>query len=116
MEFVHPVMNEEVDAIGGHYMFTKEDLLAHDAGDVLYIIGYAATDTSCCGAGGCAYAIVPGHIKALHACLSEDNRYISEITPVEERFHAEITKALRMKEGISQVHFLLASGGKKVVF
>ena len=116
MEFVHPALHEEVNAIGGHYMFTKEDLLAHEVGDILYLIGYAATDTSCCGVAGCGYAIVPGHIKALRSCLREDNRYISEITPVDEQFYAEITKALRMKEGISQVHFLLASGGKKVMF
>ncbi len=114
MEFVHPALNEEVEAIGGHYMFTREDLLAHPVGDILYLVGYAATDTSCCGAGGCGYALVPGHVQSLRLRVNEDNRYISAITPVDERFYAEVTGAIRRKEGINQVHFLLASGGKEV--
>ena len=116
MEFVHPALNEEVNAIGGHYMFTKEDLLAHPAGDILYLVGYAATDTSCCGPGGCGYAIVPGHINSLRFRLNGDNRYISATTPVDERFYVEVTNAIRRKEGINQVHFLLASGGKKIMY
>ena len=116
MEFVHPSLYEEVDAIGGHYMFIKEDLLDHHVGGILYLVGYAATDTSCCGAGGCGYAIVAGHVRSLRFRLNEDNRYLSEITPVDERFYAEVTRAIRQKEGINQVHFMLASGGKKVMY
>lgn len=116
MDFVHPVLNEEIDAIGGYYMFTKENLMEHPHGNILYLIGFAATDTSCCGAGGCGYAVVAGHVQELHSCLSKEGRYISEVTPVDEQDHAEITRALRMKEGISQVHFLLTSGGEKVMY
>jgi hypothetical protein len=116
MEFVHPELNQEVYAIGGHYMFTKEDILPNQNGDILYLIGYAETDTSCCGVGGCGYAIVPGHINSLHLRLNNEKRFISEITPIEERLYEEISKTIRQKEGVGQVHFLLASGGKKVVF
>lgn len=116
MEFYHPALNEEVNAIGGHYMFTKEALLPHPQGDILYIIGYAATDTSCCGAGGCGYALVPGHVGSLRGRLSTDNRYISTTAPVDEQHYGEVARAIQMREGVTQVHFLLASGGKKVMF
>jgi hypothetical protein len=116
MEFVHPELNQEVYAIGGHYMFTKEDILPNPGGDILYLIAYAATDTSCCGIGGCGYALVPGYIHSLHLRLNNDKRYISEITPIEERLYEEISKIICQKEGVSQVHFLLESGGKKVIF
>lgn len=116
MEFVHPELNQKVYAIGGHYMFTKEDILRNPGGDILYLIAYAATDTSCCGMGGCGYAIVPGHINSLRFRRDNNERFISEVTPVEEQLYDEISKMIRQKEGVSQIHFLLASGGEKVIF
>ncbi|HHO77170.1 MAG TPA: hypothetical protein ENN05_12195 [Deltaproteobacteria bacterium] len=114
MDFVHPVLNEEVLGIGGHYMFIREDLIDHSAGDILYLVGYALTDTSCCGVGGCGYALVAGHIVCLHVRLGEDNRHISMLSPVQERFYPEVGRAVAYKEGVGQVHFLLETGEMKV--
>ena len=61
-DHVHLPLDEEVTAIGGSYRLVKEERLSIDGREVLYIVGHGVFDTTCCGAGGCAYAIVPGYI------------------------------------------------------
>ncbi|HDP24430.1 MAG TPA: hypothetical protein ENN34_03205 [Deltaproteobacteria bacterium] len=116
MEYVHPVLNEEVNAIGGFYVITKKDTLPHPQGEILYLVGHAVTDTSCCGLGGCGYAVVPGHIISFHAGSTEDERVISLVEPVETTLFSEIASEIARKEGVTQVHFLLSSGEKRVLY
>lgn len=116
MDFIHPLLNEEIDAIAGHYTITKEEILPHEKGPVLYLVGFACMDTSCCGARGCAYAIVAGHIEELRCGRSEDGRIISKVNPVTEDLYREITGKICVKEGINQVHFTRVSGEKKIVY
>lgn len=117
MEFVHPVLNEIITAIGGHYSFTKEDKIKHADREILYLIGFGAVDSSCCGFGGCIYALVPGYVITLHAGLSKDRgQPISLVEPVDELTYPSVAKVLKEKEGVIQVHFLTATGDKRVVF
>jgi hypothetical protein len=116
VEFVHPQLGEEVEAIGGHYLFTREESLDHPAGRILYFVGYAVLDRSCCGPAGCSYAVVTGRIVSLRFCLREDGRPVSIMDPIEESLYEDLAKAIRLKEGVSQVHFLCENGGSRVMF
>lgn len=116
VEFVHPNLGEEVEAIGGHYLFTREESLDHPAGRILYLVGYAVTDRSCCGPAGCSYAVVTGRIASLRFCLREDGRPVSIMDPIEESLYEDLAKAIRLKEGVTQVHFLCENGGSRVMF
>jgi hypothetical protein len=116
MEFVHPRLGEMVEAIGGHYLFNKEDGLDHGRGNIIYFVGYAVTDRACCGLSGCGYAVVAGHIVSLRYRINEENRFISILNPVEEDLYGEVAKAIRLREGVSQVLFLCEDGGSKVLF
>jgi len=116
MEFIHPALNTQVDAISGHYMITREERLPHPDGEVLYFIGYAVTERACCGPGGCGYAFVAGHVVSFRFRMTPDDKHISSIEPVQERWYADISKAIRRKEGVNQVHFLSKSGDYKVMF
>jgi hypothetical protein len=116
VEFAHPELGVEVKAIGGHYLFTREETLDHPAGQVLYLVGYAVTDRSCCGPAGCIYAVVTGRIVSLRFCMREDGRPVSIIDPIEESLYEDLAKAIRLKEGVSQVHFLCENGGSRVMF
>jgi len=51
-EFVHPMLGEDVTSISGHYALTHERTLRYAGKEVLYFVGYAVCDTSCCGSGG----------------------------------------------------------------
>ncbi len=116
MDFVHPLLNEEIDAIAGHYTIIKEEILPHERGPILYLVGFACMDTSCCGYKGCGYAIVAGHIEALRCGRSEDGRIVSRVDPIAEDLHEEIAARICLREGTSQVHFTLASGEKRIVY
>lgn len=63
-EYIHDKLDEEIDALAGHFVFEKEVRLPYQGKEVLYLVGYAVIDKSCCGPGGCGYALVPGYIKS----------------------------------------------------
>lgn len=116
MEFRHPRIGEEIEAIGGHYLFTKEEILNHESGKILYLVGCAVTDRSCCGLSGCGYAVVAGYIVSLHHTIQEDNASVSTLNPVPEALHEKIARTVRSREGVGQVQFLLENGQRNIVF
>ncbi|MEN6473445.1 MAG: hypothetical protein ABFD81_05470 [Syntrophaceae bacterium] len=117
MEFVHPVLGEDITAIGGHYTLTKEDRLIHAGREVLYLIGYGSVDTSCCGVGGCIYALVPGYVVSYRSHKHPENsRDVSLIEPVEVESLAALAAELKALEGVTQVQFFTAQDGRKVLY
>jgi len=63
-------------------------------------------DASCCGTGGCAYALVPGYIRRWKYRRTPDHRPVTRVEPIENK---DIQKALRRlikeKEPVQQVDF-----------
>jgi hypothetical protein len=116
MDFIHPLLHDPVSSIAGEYAFVKEAILPHERGDILYVVGFARMDRSCCGHGACGYAVVAGHVEKLRSGLSGDGRFISRVIPVGEDLYRELSSRIRSKEGVGQVHFLLDSGEKRIVF
>ena len=51
-DFTHPELGQEVTAIGGHYVFGKEIRWPFSNREILYFVGYAVLDSTCCGVGG----------------------------------------------------------------
>ncbi|HNQ85330.1 MAG TPA: hypothetical protein PLP82_01805 [Deltaproteobacteria bacterium] len=116
MEFRHPRIGEEIEAIGGYYLFTKEEILEHDSGRILYLVGCAVADRSCCGPAGCGYAVVAGYIVSLrHAGHGEDPG-VSILDPVPEARQHEVARTVKSREGVGQVQFLREDGQRSVVF
>lgn len=105
-EFIHYEMNEEIRAIGGQYTLTKEVRLPMNGRELLYITGYSVFDTSCCGAGGCGYAIVPGFILDWKTGKNVDGRYISRVEPVTDiKLQKEIRMLIKKREMVQEVRF-----------
>ncbi len=106
-EFTHPRQNDEIASISGRYAFTKEDTLDLDGRTLLYLTGYAVTDSACCGVAAVVFSLVPGFIVAWHSGKSADGRDISEVEPVaDEARKAEIASLLKEREMSTQVNFL----------
>ena len=106
IDFVHPELNEEVRAIGGHYVLTKEIRTSLRSNAVLYFVGYAVIDTSCCGVGGCIYATVPGFISKWKYKKTINNRPVSMIKPIRDpAIQREIRKLIEDREKIHQINF-----------
>ena len=106
-EHVHHELNQEITAIGGHYVLVKEARLPFRGREVLYLIGHAAFDTTCCGVGGCAYALVPGFIASWQSERKEDGLAVSQVEPIrDEAVQEEIRRRIEKQETIHQVQFL----------
>lgn len=107
MDFVHLPLNQEITAIGGHYTLVKEKRFTFKGRDILYLIGSAAFDTSCCGIGGCVYALVPGVVLDWKIRENQEGHAVSEIDPIRgEAIKSEIRSYLIEKEKVHQVQFL----------
>ena len=105
-DFIHPILGQEITAIGGHYVFNKEGRLTFDSRQVLYLVGYAVVDTSCCGVGGCAYALVPGIVKGWKYKKDDDGLSVSQIEPIiDADQQQEIRRLIQKKEIVQQVTF-----------
>ena len=104
-EYIHQT-GEEVRAIGGGYELQSEDILELDGKKILYVLGYGVFDTSCCGVGGCRYALVPGLLHEYKASTTPDGHFVSQVQPViDEELRGKISKQLLAKEAIQQVQF-----------
>ncbi|MCF8035499.1 MAG: hypothetical protein K9K62_01375 [Desulfobacteraceae bacterium] len=112
VEFTHPVLNEQVSAIGGHYVFTREVRAVFAGREMLYYTGYFVMDRSCCGVGGCAYALVAGFVQDWHCGSAADGRPVSRVRPVtDSKWQASITAGIKNADPMIQVSFLPAEFG-----
>jgi len=104
--YVHQALGQEVEAIAGRYILQKEVRLPVQGREALCLIGHAAFDTSCCGAGGCAYAVVPGFIVQWQSGATASGAAVSEVETVEEQAaRDEIERRLKSEEQVHQVNF-----------
>lgn len=106
MKYIHQGLNQEIRAIGGHYILVKEARLPYQGREVLYLVGHAAFDTSCCGPGGCAYAVVPGLVASWHSSQTENGFAISRIEPIKDaEAQNKIRQLIERAETVQQVIF-----------
>ena len=106
VEYIHKELNQEITAIGGHYVLVKEARLPYRGREVLYLVGHAAFDTSCCGPGGCAYALVPGFVASWHSEQTEEGLDISQLEPIENTdARNDIRRMIERMETVQQVSF-----------
>ena len=105
-DFIHPVINEEVRTISGYYVLARENRFAFNGREVLYYIGCAIVDSSCCAPGGCAYALVPGYIRQWKYKLNPENLSVSQVEPIRDAgVQSEIRRLIMKKDAVQQVNF-----------
>ena len=105
-EYTHEELDREVESVSGHYLLEKEVRMMFGGREILCILGHGVFDTSCCGAGGCRYALVPGYLLKWKTASDEAGRKISEVEPVnEDAVRREIEKLIKAKESVQQVNF-----------
>ena len=104
-EYTHD-LEKEVLSISGRYELEKEERFKYNEREILYVIGNAVVDSSCCGYGGCRYAVVPGFILKWKSKTNKDGFHISEVEPItEQMLKADLRKTLEKKEWVNQVQF-----------
>ena len=94
--------------VNGSYALGEVRHISVDGRDILYRLGSASLDNSCCGNYGCAYALVIGeamdaHTVGLDARTTSLVRQISDDDPLA----GTIRGVLSDREGVSAVNFYL---------
>ena len=106
-DFSHPELNVQVTAIGGSYVLFKEVRLPFNDEEILYVVGTAIFDTTCCGTGGCAYAQVQGFIRKWQYTIDANSRPVSRVQSIcRERVRKKIREIIFKKESVHQVDFI----------
>jgi hypothetical protein len=106
-EYIHQALNQEVTAIGGHYLLVKEARLPFEGREVLYLVGHAAFDTTCCGVGGCAYALVAGFLLRWKRRINERGLAVSEVESIhDQNVQQKLQQLIQKQEMVHQVRFL----------
>ncbi len=104
-EYTHDNL-EKITAIGGHYRFTDEKILKIDDKKIFYLKGYAIFDTTCCGAGGCSYALVKGIIKEFKYKKNSKNYFVSKLIKIQENpLKDKIIYSIKLSDFVQQVNF-----------
>ena len=105
-DFAHPQLGREVTSISGHYVFGKEIRLPYKGREILYFVGYAVLDSTCCGVGGCAYVLVAGYIRQWKYKKNQDDRPVSQVEPIRDPIvQKQIKNLIQKKEMVYQVTF-----------
>ncbi len=105
-DFVHVELDKEITAIGGHYVLTKEVRLPYLDKEILYLAGYAIYDTTCCGSGGCGYALVAGYIEDWKYKTNENGQPVTKAEPIKDKnIQNDIRMLIEKNELVNQVRF-----------
>ena len=84
VEFAHPKLGEEVQALAGYYIPYEEHTLPYRGREVIYILGHVCVDGSCCGTANCDYVQVPGFLKRKHIRTGETTSPVSEVEIIQD--------------------------------
>lgn len=105
-EYAHSELNKEVYSIAGYYIPQKEVKLKYNNREVLYVVGLGVIDSSCCGVGGCRYALVPGYLVNWKNKTNGDDLPVSDVESIsDEETRRDITQIISAKENITQIEF-----------
>jgi hypothetical protein len=106
IDHVHYELNCEITAIGGHYAFIKECALPYADQTILCYVGCALMDSTCCSAGGIAFARVAGYIRDFKYKTDKTGAPVSRIEPIlDTDSQSHISTVLRETESVTQVDF-----------
>jgi hypothetical protein len=86
----------------------EEGKLDYRGKEVLYLVGMAGIEASCCGTGGSAFIKVPGYIRAWKKGRNEAGLPVSEVEKIEAQGQRKEIQGLLEERhpGFTQVEFL----------
>jgi hypothetical protein len=106
LEYTHLELNRDFFSIAGYYTPLKEIRLKYDSREVLYVVGRAVIESSCCGTGSYGYVLVPGYIINWQNEKSEKGLPVSEVEPVSDEVSKDsIRGIIEEAEHISRIEF-----------
>ena len=106
LKYTHQKLEEDVICPHGYYTPLKEVRLKYNNREVLYMVGHAVLESSCCGSAKGKYVTVPGYIVKWQSTKNEDGLPVSEVELISgEEARKNIKQLIREAEAISQIEF-----------
>ncbi|MFC2022551.1 hypothetical protein ACFLTL_00090 [Chloroflexota bacterium] len=106
LEYIHLQTGEDILCIAGYYTPAKEVRLKYNNREVLYVVGQAVIESSCCGTGHWEYALVPGYVVSWQSRTNEAGLPVSRVEPIRDKaVQDDISRTLKETESVSQVEF-----------
>ena len=92
--------------MAGYYTPLKEIRLKYDGREVLYVVGQAVIESSCCGIGSFTYVLVPGYIVRWQKEKNKNGLPVTEVEPVSDKVSQEnLRRIIKEAEHILQIEF-----------
>lgn len=105
-QYTHVDPGSEVRGRSGFYIPLKEVRLKHDGMEVIYMVGQATIEASCCARATFAFAVVPGYVLAWQGGRNQEGLAVSEVeTIADPESQQEIARKIREAEALSSVEF-----------
>jgi len=106
MTYTHVPLGEEIQALAGYYVTDAENRVPFEGREVLVVTGHMMIDNSCCGVGGCGFALVPGYVLRWRGSQNDKGEPITEVEPVrDEREKEALRELILASERVQQVNF-----------
>ena len=106
LEYVHQELEKEVTALAGYYTPLEEFTIEYEGRKVLCVTGVSVVESSCCGSGGCSYAIVPGYVLNWKSRKNDAGLPVTEVEPVTDKTVRQgIAAILKEKKALGNVEF-----------
>ncbi len=104
--YTHRPLGLEVHSISGYYTIDEEKRISFRGREVLVARGCWAVENSCCGTGGCGFALVPGYVLEWQTSRNERGEPVTEIEPVrDEEAKQALRRLIQESEKVPQVNF-----------
>lgn len=104
-EYTHQELGKDFGGIAGYYTPLKEVRLTYQGREILYIVGHAVIESSCCGTGNWNYVLVPGHIIQWQERKNDAGLPISTVKPVEAKAQKDLTQIIEARENTNCISF-----------
>lgn len=106
LEYVHQELDKEVTALSGYYTPLEEFQVDYNGRKVLCVTGVSVIECSCCGSGGCSYAIVPGYVLSWKSGKSDAGLPVTVVEPISDKAARQgIAAILKEKKALGNVEF-----------
>ncbi len=105
IEYVHPVLGQDIQGRAGYSVPLEESTIDHRGREVLYTLGYACVDRSCCSGGSnWGYIQVPGYLVARQTKTNGTGMSVSQVEIIEdEEDRTQIRQVLMSKYPGAQI-------------
>jgi hypothetical protein len=105
-EYCHQTLGEDYGGIAGYYTPVKEVRLEYQGREILYIVGRAVIESSCCGAGNWPYALVPGYIVEWHKGARQNGLDVTGVELVRDpEVKKDLLSLIRRREELDCITF-----------